>query len=128
MTDDIDKEELRKEKENKPDSRTSRAAAEQPDPLADAIADALDEVDNTVAFRDGKIAALLAALDERPEARADLAEDLQDAIGRDEGRRTDPDDVDRSELLRLMLRAGLKQGAPDTYEALGDAIRQSIEV
>lgn len=122
-----DKDDLREQFET-PSSRTERAAAERPDPLPDAIAAALEDVDNTVAFRDGKIAALLAALDDRPEDRADLADRLQDAIGRDESRRTDPENVDRSELLRLMLRAGLKQGVPETYEDLGEAIRQSVEV
>jgi hypothetical protein len=123
-----DKEEVRAEHDDDAESRTERAASEQPDPLADAIAAQLGEVDNTVAFRDEKLAALLAALDDRPEDRARLAELLQDAIGRDEDRRTDPEDVDRSELLRLLVRAGLSTGAPEFYEDLGDAIRQSIEV
>lgn len=123
-----DKDEFRDQFDDQLDSRTEAAGAEMPDPLADLIADSLDTGENTVAFRDNRLTALLDALEERPDDMATLAERLQDALGRAPERRTDPEDVDRSELLRLLARVGLKHGAPDVYEDLGDAIRQSIEV
>jgi len=123
-----DKDDLRDQFDDQPDSRAEASAAEMPDPLADIIADYLDTGENTVAFRDDRLTALLDALDEQPADMADLAEQLQDALGRAPERRTDPEDVDRSELLRLLARVGLKQGAPEVYEDLGKAIRQSIEV
>jgi hypothetical protein len=73
----------------------------------------------TVSVWDGNVAALLAALegeDHRDELE-DLGERLADQLDTDA-----PDDVDRSDILRLTLRAGLQAAAPEYLEDLRDAL------
>ncbi|MEA5389451.1 hypothetical protein VB773_22645 [Haloarculaceae archaeon H-GB2-1] len=43
---------------------------------------------------------------------------LQRNLGVEEG------DIDRSEILRLALRVGFEEAAPEQFEALRDAVRE----
>jgi hypothetical protein len=91
--------------------------------LVETLADALDDVEQgdrskTVSVWDGPTAAYLAALDGDPEARAELADGLADALNQP------VDDPERSDLLRLLIRVGLRTAAPEHVEALREAVRE----
>jgi hypothetical protein len=91
--------------------------------LVESLVDALDDVDQgdrskTVSVWDGPTAAYLAALDDEPEARADLADGLADQLDQS------VDDPDRSDLLRLLIRVGLRTAAPEHVDALREAVRE----
>jgi hypothetical protein len=62
-------------------------------------------------LRDERLAALVRGLEETGEL-AEVGAALQEELGRDSA----PDDIDRSELLRLALILGLEQAAPDVTE------------
>lgn len=90
--------------------------------LVEALVNALDEIDQgdrskTVSVWDGPTAAYLATLDDDPEARAELADGLADALDQT------VDDPDRSDLLRLLIRVGLRTAAPEHVAALREAVR-----
>jgi len=87
------------------------------DPLTDAIVDKLDAVDDgdvskTLSLRDGRLAALIHALEETGDLY-DVGVALQEELGRE----ADRDAIDRSEALRLAVRLGLEEAAPDTVDA-----------
>jgi hypothetical protein len=91
--------------------------------LVEALVDELEKIDQddrskTVSVWDGPTAAYLAALDDDPEARAELADGLADALDQP------VDDPDRSELLRLLIRLGLRTAAPEHVDALREAVRE----
>lgn len=123
MTDD---DELRQLREQTAGGDRLDQAGERDDrrQLVEAIVTALDEIDDgerqkTVSVWDGRVSAYLAALDEQPEARAALADVLADEFDRDV-----PSDVDRSDLIRLLLRLGIRTAAPDHLDALREAVRE----
>lgn len=95
--------------------------ATKTDGLEDALLQALDDLDNNyLNTRDDTFAALLDVVDDRPELRADLAERLADAAGREV-----PENINQSALIRLMFRAALKQAHPKLLEAVeGAKLRQ----
>jgi hypothetical protein len=91
--------------------------------LVEALVDALGEIDQgdrskTVSVWDGPTAAYLAALDDDPEARAALADGLADALDQP------VDEPERSDLLRLLIRLGLRTAAPEHVDALREAVRE----
>lgn len=95
--------------------------------LVDAIANQLDAVDagdvnKTVSVWDGQLAALFAALDERPDDRQRVGEALASALGAD----STPDEVERAQLIKLALRAGLR-AAPDDVLAAAERARDQHE-
>lgn len=71
---------------------------------------------NATAY-DGLLAALLAALEESPERKAEVSRQLADALGRDDG----PDDAKKSHLLAMAARNGLRDASPDVMEELIEA-------
>lgn len=72
----------------------------------------------TVSVWDGPMAALLGALAERP----DDLERVGDQLGR--ALDADVDAPDRSEVLRLALRLGFREAAPETMAALRTAVKE----
>lgn len=114
-----DLEDLRRQTEQ--GDKLDTAADQDDQNLVDAIAAALEEIDDgdrskTIAFRDDRGAALLGALEDDPEAMADVAADLAAAVGREP-----PEDPDRSTIVRLAWRAGMGHAAPAVIEQLGEA-------
>lgn len=106
-------------------SRTGSRLDEDADPDAATVEATilrmLAEIDDgdrrkTMSIRDGTMAALLAALDEHPEDRQRVGDALARALGR-----APADEYDRSHLLRLLVRVGLRETVPDVYDTLGDA-------
>lgn len=97
-------------------------AAEQRQALVDAIVAELEAIERegqqkTVSVWDGPLAAFIRALEENPDRLEDVGHALQRELNLEEG------DVDRSEVLRMALRLGFKQAAPDTFEAVREAAR-----
>lgn len=79
--------------------------------------EAIDDGDKqkTVSVWDGHLAAFVRALEANPDRMASVGEGLQQQLN------VDRDAVDRSEILRLALRLGFKEAAPDELDAVRDA-------
>ena len=118
MTDEL--EELRQKTER--GDRNDEESREPETDFVDEIVDAIDDVESgdrpkTLAVRDQPIAALLAALDDDESKMVDVGQALEDELGRENS-----DEFDRSEIVRLALRVGLEDAAPEKMEQLGEAI------
>lgn len=93
--------------------------------LQEAVSEYLTEIQDgdrqkTVSVWDGEIAALLAALEDNPADMTRIGNALRETLDLD----TDDDgDVDRSEVLRLALRVGLREAAPEDIETVRKAVR-----
>ena len=74
------------------------------------------DVSKTLSVRDEQLAALIRGLEET-DSLADVGTPLKEELGRDD----DKDVTDRSELLRLAVRLGLQQAAPEVVETARDA-------
>lgn len=118
MTDEL--EELRKKTER--GDRNDEESDEPETSFVDEIVDAIDDVESgdrpkTLAVRDQPIAALLAALDDDESKMTGVGQALENELGREKS-----DEFDRSEIVRLALRVGLEDAAPEKMEQLSDAI------
>lgn len=69
----------------------------------------------TISVWDGHFAAFIRALEANPDRMNAVGERLQQRLDRE------PDEIDRSELLRLTLRLGFKEVASDEFDAVRDA-------
>ena len=124
---DADLEELKKRHQK--GSRVSGAARgqrgdgegngpeEDVDPLEAAIVRAFERLDagnasKSLSLRDAQLAALIHGLKEEREDFTAVGVALQEALGRD----ADPEAIDRSEVLRLAIRVGLREAAPEVVE------------
>jgi hypothetical protein len=86
--------------------------------LQHEITTALREVENgeqskMIGFRDQSIAALLLALEKHEDDFEYIGNELKKSLDQTEQER-----FNRSEIIRLAVRAGLQQVAPDYYERL----------
>jgi len=117
MTDDEELKELRESSQM--GKRTDAAAEEQPNKLHEDIVEELRAIDEsgkkTIAVRDESLTALLGALDDRDDDREDAVDQLADALGRD------PEKATKSELVRLSVRVGLQEAAPELWEEVLEA-------
>lgn len=98
-------------------------ADESTQELVDAIVTQLEAIDagekqQTLSVWDGPLAAFIRALENSPEQMDAVGEGLQQRLDIDTG------DVDRSEVLRLALRLGFEQAAPDQFDAVREAVKQ----
>lgn len=102
------------------EAATSEATAEFIETIV-AELNAIDagETQKTVSVWDGSFAAFLHALDAHPEQLETVGTDLQEALDAS----TD-EPVDRSEVIRLTLRVGLKEASPETFAALQEGVQQ----
>lgn len=96
------------------------ASKEEQRGLSDDIIAELEAIDageqqKTVSVWDGHLAAFVRALERNPEQLNDVGHALQRNLDLDEG------DIDRSEVLRLALRLGFQEAAPDQFEAVLEA-------
>lgn len=82
---------------------------------------ALDAGDRqkTVSVWDGNLAAFIAALEDHPEEMQAVGEALAAELDSEIG-----DDVERSEVLRMALRLGFREAAPEHIETLREAVRE----
>ncbi|WP_458210743.1 hypothetical protein [Haladaptatus sp. NG-SE-30] len=125
MSEDVDLEELKQKTQvgnrNQESAKQSESKSFREDILA-----VLSEIENgdrqkTVSFWDGDTAALISALESNPEIQQDVGSRLQEELGRE----INEEAVDRSEVLRLAIRAGLQRAAPDIVETWLDAKAES---
>ena len=79
--------------------------------------EAIDDGDKqkTVSVWDGHLAAFIRALEANPDRMASVGKNLQQRLD------LEHDEVDRSELLRLALRLGFEEAAPEEFGAVRDA-------
>jgi len=92
-------------------------AEEDIDPLEAAIVRAFERLDagdapKSLSLRDEQLAALIHGLEDQREDFTAVGVALQEALGRD----ADPEAIDRSEILRLAIRVGLREAAPEVIE------------
>jgi|APHM01.1.fsa_nt_gi hypothetical protein len=121
MTDaDDDLEELRKQTDVGTRAQSTASGKESTDiedEMIELLTDINDgDVSKTLSVRDERLTALMRALEETGDI-ADVGASLQSELGRD----TDTDEIDRSELLRLAVRLGLQQAAPEILDSARDA-------
>ncbi len=88
------------------------------DILAELDAIEAGEKQKTVSVWDGHLAAFIRALEENPDRLTEVGQALQQQLDVEQG------EVDRSELLRLALRLGLQEAAPQEFEAVREAARE----
>jgi hypothetical protein len=94
---------------------------------------ALEEIDagdrqKTVSVWDGPLAAFMAAVDddkkdENEKQDREYLEDVGTALQEKLGEDVDAEAVDRSEVLRLALRLGFREAAPEYLDAARDTVR-----
>jgi len=123
MSDDADLDELRAATDH---GDRLDEAAEQADreDLRDSVAEYLAEIDSgerqkTVSVWDGEVAALLAALEDHPEDMARVGDSLRKTLGVEAD-----EDVERSDVIRLALRLGLREAAPEEMETVREAVQE----
>lgn len=104
--------------------RIDEAAAEgEKHELVEDIVAELEAIDageqqKTISVWDGHLAAFIRALEANPDRMDDVGHALQRQLDIEE------EDVDRSEILRLALRLGFREGAPKEFEAVREAARK----
>jgi hypothetical protein len=126
MSDDADVEELRKRHQK--GSRVTGAAAETEEAedevssLEEAMVAAFEEIEagetaKSLSLRDGQLASLIHGLEAEPDELEAVGIALQEALDRE----IDSEAVDRSEVLRLAVRVGLREAAPEVVETARNA-------
>ncbi|WP_137286220.1 hypothetical protein [Halorussus salinisoli] len=119
---DPDLEELRQQTQRTDRLAEPAAGDEETDDLVEDLVDALEAIDSgeqakTFAARDESVTALLTTLADREEDLEAVGTSLQEALGRD----IDRDALDRSEIVRLAVRLGLREAAPEYLDLLAEA-------
>ena len=99
------------------------ASAEQKQDLVEAIVEELEAIDageqqKTLSVWDGALAAFVRALESNPDQMESVGHSLQQRLG------TDTTEIDRSEVLRLALRLGFQEAAPEEFDAVRDAVQK----
>lgn len=122
MSDDPELEEL-KAQTSQGDRLDSEAEKMDRQDLVEDIVDELEAIDTgdqqkTVSVWDGQLAAFIRALENNPEHLDAVGHGLQAQLDIEEN------DVDRSVILRLALRVGFQEAAPEQFEAVRDAVRK----
>lgn len=125
MSDDLTKEELRAQTERGSRLDTEKQKQDE-NTLSNAILAELDNIDSgekakTLSVRDGNLAAILYALEERDEM-AEIGTQLQKELGRP----LDSDAVTRSAVLAMAARIGLQEAAPEVVEAAKEAQKERV--
>lgn len=118
--DDVDEELAELREQTDPGTRAAEATPDDSDELEDAIVATLraidrGEVSKTLSLRDERLTALVRGLEETDDLDA-AGQALREHLDRD-----DTDEIDRSEFLRLAVRAGLQEAAPDVLDTAKQA-------
>jgi hypothetical protein len=121
MTDTDDELEQLRQKTDVGTRAQSPTPGEESTDLEDAVvallADVEDgEVSKTLSVRDARLTALVRALEE-----TGGLDDVGAALREELGREADADGTDRSEMLRLAVRLGLQEAAPEVLDTARDA-------
>jgi len=96
-------------------------SAEKKRALVEEIVSELEAIDDgekqkTVSVWDGNLAAFVRALENNPDRMENVGHALQQRLDVDIG------ETDRSEILRLALRLGFQEAAPDEFDAVREAV------
>ena len=99
------------------------ASVEQKQDLVSSIVEELEAIDageeqKTLSVWDGTLAAFIRALEENPDRMEDVGRSLQQRLDADD------DQIDRSEVLRLALRLGFQEAAPEEFDAVREAVKK----
>jgi hypothetical protein len=99
------------------------ASVEQKQILVEAIVEELEAIDDgdqqkTLSVWDGALASFVRALEANPDQMEAVGHSLQQRLD------TDTEEIDRSEVLRLALRLGFREAAPEEFDALRDAVQK----
>ncbi|WP_267164471.1 hypothetical protein [Halovenus salina] len=91
------------------------------DDLEDAIVDILESIaagdtSKTLSVRDDHLAALILGLED-----AEKLDDVGATLETELDQTSDSESFDRSEIMRLAIRAGLEEAAPEVVETARDA-------
>ena len=121
MTDTDDELEQLRQKTDVGTRAQSATPGEQESDLEDAMVSLLGDVEageisKTLSVRDARLTALVRALEES----GDL-DDVGTALQEELGREADADEIDRSEVLRLAVRLGLQEAAPEVLDTARNA-------
>lgn len=121
MSDDSDINDLREQTQ----SGDRMSEMDAPKNFADTVYDALGaadrgEIGKTLSFWDPRLAALLHALEQDDARRQQTATRLRAALSRED----DDSEADRSEIIRLALRVGLREADPELLDDARDAHRR----
>lgn len=119
MTDD-ELEQLREQTDPGTRAQSSTPGGKATD-LEDAMVALLGEIEDgevskTLSVRDDRLTALVRALEET-DGLDGVGASLREELGRD----ADTDGIDRSEVLRLAVRLGLQEAAPEVLDTARDA-------
>ncbi|RKS75816.1 hypothetical protein BDK61_4333 [Haloarcula quadrata] len=122
MSDDPDLEDL-KAQTSQGDRLDSAAKEMDRQDLVDDIVDELEAIDagdqqKTVSVWDGQLAAFIRALEANPDHLDAVGNGLQEQLDIEET------EADRSSVLRLALRVGFQEAAPEQFEAVREAVRK----
>ena len=122
MSDDPDLEDL-KAQTSQGDRLDSAAAEMDRQDLVEDIVDELEAIEaggeqKTVSVWDGQLAAFIRALEANPGHLDAVGHGLQEKLDIEDG------DIDRSAVLRLALRVGFQEAAPEQFEAVREAVRK----
>jgi hypothetical protein len=122
MSEDDELAALRKQTSHGDRIDEAAAEGEKQNLVQDIVAEleAIDagEQQKTVSVWDGHFAAFIRALEANPDRMNDVGHALQRRLDREE------EDVDRSDILRLALRLGFREAAPEELEAVREAARK----
>lgn len=90
-----------------------------------AMLDAVDEGDRSkvLSLYDPQLAALIYALEDDPQRFREVVEALGDAQGTD----VDVEEVGRTEFLKMAVRVGLRESAPDLLDEAKEAVTRRTE-
>jgi len=110
-----------REQTSQGDRLDEAGSAEQKQALVDDIVSELEAIDGgeqqkTVSVWDGNLAAFIRALEDNPDRMEDVGQALQQRLDVDVG------EADRSDILRLALRLGFQEAAPDEFDAVREAV------
>ncbi len=114
--------ELEKLREQTDPGTRAEAESEEPeDDLEDAIVDVLGSIEagetsKTLSVRDDRLAALILGLEDTTEL-----DGVGKALETQLGRTNSDDNFDRSEVIRLAIRVGLKEADPEVVQTARDA-------
>lgn len=120
MSDDDELAALRDETAHGDRIDTADATSDRQAFIDDIVAE-LEAIDNgdkqkTVSVWDGHLAAFVRALEANPDRLESVGANLQQRFD------IESEELDRSELLRLALRVGFTEAAPDEFDAVRDAV------
>jgi hypothetical protein len=122
MSEDPDLEALKKETAQ--GDRLDSAAKEMDrqelveDIVAELEAIEAGDQQKTISVWDGQLAAFIRALESNPEHLEAVGQGLQDEL------EIEHSDIDRSAIIRLALRLGFQDAAPEQFEAVREAVRK----